>query len=304
MSEIATAMDLILKTRELADALQALRLPSGCTHAYNPLTYMRAAHEAWLDLFTEEVETGEYDGREPISEMRAMPRPYLIVGMNPGPWGMVQTGVPFGDVPNAKRILAIGEARHMRFAPAPFAAHDKRPVYGFACTRVEQSGDRLWGGLADIWCETRDPMHLCTSPDERLCDVVTDCFALNYCPLAWFAADGTNVTPEMLAPKTREGKSNPYHDPGLLAQLDLVVAPYLLQVMNAMRTRVVLAVGKYAERKTTAIVSTLPPSARPKVVYLQHPSPLATRSANEWTTKARDAMVTAGVMPHQMRGGR
>lgn len=35
------------------------------------------------------------------------PRRVLFVGLNPGPWGMCQTGIPFGDVGQCKDFLNI-----------------------------------------------------------------------------------------------------------------------------------------------------------------------------------------------------
>ena len=35
------------------------------------------------------------------------PRRVLFVGLNPGPWGMCQTGIPFGDVGQCKNFLKV-----------------------------------------------------------------------------------------------------------------------------------------------------------------------------------------------------
>ena len=94
-------------------------------------------------------------------------------------------------------------------------------------------------------------------------------------------------------------KSGPRRDDAYAAQLDTVCGRYLRRVMRAMGTKVVLAIGRYAEAKAkiaAALVDTDPPQPI-KVVYLTHPSPLATRSAAEWAAMARREMTAAGVLP-------
>jgi len=62
--------------KELAGSLLALNYSdSGVTHIYNPVDYARVPHEIFVTKFCKET----------IST--------LLIGMNPGPWGMVQTGV-------------------------------------------------------------------------------------------------------------------------------------------------------------------------------------------------------------------
>lgn len=284
-------MNLIHDTRTFSDALDRLPRPAGVSHVYNPLAYMRRAHEQWLDQF--------------VLVTAPSPRSYLILGMNPGPWGMVQTGVPFGDVANANIILGYRRGDQIP-APDPdrVVLHPKRPVQGFACTRREASGERLWGGLSKVWALATKPMPEdpteddgCPNDDtpvEMIRRVLADCFAVNYCPLAYLAADpqGTNVTPDAFR------KSGPYRDLPYANDLDALCSSYIAAIMQAFRTRVVLAVGRYAETMAKVIVtSAMPAGVRPKVVYLTHPSPLATRSAGEWAAMAQREMSVAGILP-------
>lgn len=286
-------MDLIKTTRALADDLHALRCPAGVSHVYNPLRYMWPAHERFLSRhYVRERESlpnvGRLDLYRPAGTAKS--RRYLILGMNPGPHGMVQTGLPFGDVVNAAAMLGYKTGDQI---PAPdlasVALHPSRPVIGLSATRREASGERLWGGLASIW--------------GSLDAVLADCFAANYCPLAYFADDasGTNVTPEEFGKRTVNGKPNPRYDTAYAAELDEVCLPYLVRVARAMRVEVILAVGRYAEVKAKIIAALCPEATRrcpsPKVVYLTHPSPLATRSAGEWATMARHALDAACVLP-------
>ena len=103
-----------------------MQFPPPVAFVYNPLNYAAAPHEAYLARYA----SGKKEA--------------LFVGMNPGPFGMAQTGVPFGDVAMVRDWLGVrGEVR------APTQAHPKRPITGFACTRSEVSGTRLWGWARD-----------------------------------------------------------------------------------------------------------------------------------------------------------
>ena len=76
-------------SRALARDVQTLDFSGPVTHVYNPLEYARAPHEAYLERW----------GRGP--------KRVVLLGMNPGPFGMAQTGVPFGDV--ADDVVHVAE---------------------------------------------------------------------------------------------------------------------------------------------------------------------------------------------------
>ena len=67
---------LIAAARKLSQAVDGLNFSSPVTHTYNPLNYAWAPHECYLRRFGK-------------SRKRV-----IFLGMNPGPWGMAQTGVP------------------------------------------------------------------------------------------------------------------------------------------------------------------------------------------------------------------
>src|SRR5215831_613721 len=113
---------LIAVADALARDLDALRFRKPVTHVYDPLGYARAGWRAYAERW----------GRGP--------KEVVLVGMNPGPFGMAQTGVPFGEVELVRDWLGI-DAKIGR----PPREHPKRPVEGFACARREVSGQRLWG---------------------------------------------------------------------------------------------------------------------------------------------------------------
>ena len=100
--------------------------------------------------------------------------------MNPGPFGMVQTGIPFGDVRTVTDWLGIADG----VSPPP-NQHPARPVLGFACTRIEVSGSRFWGLISDRF----------GTPDRFFAEH----FVLNYCPLAFLGDTGRNIPPDKLS---------------------------------------------------------------------------------------------------------
>ena len=152
---------LVEGARTLGIQVGGLRFSAPVTHVYNPLDYAWATHERYLRQFG--------NGRKRV----------VFVGMNPGPFGMVQTGVPFGEVAMVRDWMGIDGV-----VGVPSQQNPKRPVEGFACTRSEVSGRRLWGLFRDRFgtIEAFMSAH----------------FVANYCPLAFFA-EGRNVTPDKLS---------------------------------------------------------------------------------------------------------
>ena len=151
---------LLTATDELVSHLRGLSFTEPVTHVYNPLEYARAPHELYVRRFGD-------------SKKRV-----LFLGMNPGPWGMAQTGVPFGEIALVRDWMGI-EADVLQ----PAIENPKRPVEGFGCARSEVSGRRLWGLFAERYgtAEAFFAEH----------------FVANYCPLAFFEG-GRNLTPDKL----------------------------------------------------------------------------------------------------------
>src|SRR5688572_5881497 len=112
--------------KTLSHSVQGLRFAPPVTCVYNPLDYAWAPHEAYIRKFA------------------GAPKRVVFLGMNPGPFGMAQTGVPFGEVAAVRDWMGINTA-----IGQPKQIHRKRPVEGFACVRSEVSGRRLWGLFAD-----------------------------------------------------------------------------------------------------------------------------------------------------------
>jgi single-strand selective monofunctional uracil DNA glycosylase len=179
--------------------------------------------------------------------------------MNPGPFGMAQTGVPFGEVAAVRDWLGIS-ARVGR----PVAEHPKRPVEGFACVRSEVSGRRLWGLFAARF-----------GTPERF---FAGHFVANYCPLAFLAAGGANLTPDKLkGPAVR----------ALLAACDA----HLRRMVEILQPEWVIGVGDFAERRARAILE----GAGVKLGRVLHPSPASPAANRDWAGQATRQLEALGI---------
>lgn len=170
MNATARSEALLVAARELSERVGRLRFRSPVSHVYNPLAYAWPAHAEYLRRFGH--------GRK-----RA-----VFLGMNPGPFGMSQTGVPFGEISAVRDWMGIRAQ-----IGKPPREHPKRPVQGFDCPRSEVSGRRLWG----LFAERFGPAA----------DFFADHLVVNYCPLTFLSATGSNITPDKLRFAERPGSS-------------------------------------------------------------------------------------------------
>lgn len=244
MTTLTAQSDLLKATRTLAREAAGLRLVTP-SHIYNPLLYAWTAHREYLRRY------GAKRGR------------VLLLGMNPGPWGMAQTGVPFGDVVMVREWFGI-ETRLGEVLPEQ---HPKYPILGMACHRNEGSGSRLWR-----WAEAR-----VGSPE----DFFARFFVWNYCPLL-FLANGRNLTPEHLNRSETEA---------LTAVCDRALAA----AVRALAPAAVVGIGRYAERRAKALLG-----ADADVRYLIHPSPANPTANRDWPELAEHAL--APWLPPRKRG--
>jgi len=179
--------------------------------------------------------------------------------MNPGPFGMAQTGVPFGEVGLVRDWLRI-EAPVLR----PRNQHPRRPVEGFACTRSEVSGARLWG-----WARER------FGEPERF---FARFFVWNYCPLIFMEESGRNRTPDKLAAAERDA----------LFQLCNTA---LERAVAVLRPRLVVGIGRFAETRARAALG----AADVAIGAIPHPSPASPAANRGWAPQAERALGGLGV---------
>ncbi len=233
---------LVQLSRALNRAVGKLSFSEPVTHVYNPLEYARRPHELYLERFG------------------ASPKEVLLVGMNPGPFGMAQTGIPFGDVGFVRDWMGI-EAKVDR----PKAEHPKRPVLGFDCGRSEVSGSRLWGWARDTY-GAREVFF------ERY-------FVANYCPLVFMEQSGRNRVPEKLPKAEREP---------LFAACDAA----LRRTVEHLQPKFVVGVGKFAEKKAKQVVGDLDIV----VGSVPHPSPASPLANRGWAPLMTEALTDLGAL--------
>lgn len=228
-------------SRDLSRKVGRLSFSSPITHVYNPLDYARAPHEAYL------------------TQWGNSPKLALLVGMNPGPFGMAQTGVPFGDVAMVRDWLGVtGKVAR------PTTEHPKRPVLGFECARSEVSGTRLWG-----WA--RDRFETPARFFERF-------FVANYCPLVFIEQSGKNFTPDKLSARER--------DPLFEACDDA-----LRKTVAELRPRFVIGVGAFAMGRARAAL----PGFDGVIGTVLHPSPASPKANRGWAAVASQELAALGL---------
>lgn len=230
---------------DIADALAAelrtLRFGSPVAYVYNPLEYAREAHSEYVRRYGR--------GRREV----------VLLGMNPGPWGMAQTGVPFGEVSLVRDWLGIDVP-----VGKPDREHPKRPIAGFACERSEVSGARLWGWARDT----------CVTPARFF----SRFFVANYCPLSFLEESGRNRTPDKLPVEERLP---------LLAACDEA----LRKTVKHFKPKFVIGVGTFAERRALSALEGMSVT----VGRILHPSPASPAANRGWATRATAELADLGI---------
>ena len=227
-------------TAELVAEIRRLRFAPPVAYVYNPLEYAAAPHRRYLE---------RYAGRPQV----------LLIGMNPGPWGMAQTGVPFGAVSMVRDWLGIAGR-----VGKPLREHPKRPVEGFACPREEVSGARLWG-----WARAT------FGTPERFFERF---FVGNYCPLLFLDEGGRNLTPDKLAAADREALTTPCDRA-------------LRRLAEKLGVEVAVGVGHYAEKRARAALAGLDV----RIGRVLHPSPASPLANRGWGEKASEQLRQLGI---------
>jgi len=234
-------MSLTAVSRELMKKLKPLRFGPPTTHVYNPLEYAWSSHVRYLERYGQG------------------PKEVLFVGMNPGPFGMAQTGVPFGDVAMVRDWMGIDEP-----VQKPRKEHPKRPIDGFDCPRSEVSGTRLWG-----WAQDRFG-----TPDRFFARF----FVANYCPLCFMEESGRNRTPDKLT--KLEAKP-------VFAACDEA----LRRIVAELRPQYVLGVGAFAEGRIRDALD----DGEYAIGRILHPSPASPAANRDWAGAVEQALEGYGI---------
>ena len=235
-------MDPVRIVGALVRDVEELRFGPPVTHVYDPLAYARRSVRVYLRRFA-----------RPGIEV-------MLLGMNPGPYGMAQTGVPFGEVAAVRDWMGIVER-----VERPPREHPKRPVAGFDCTRSEVSGARLWG-----WARERFG-----APQEFFGRF----FVWNYCPLAFLEESGRNRTPDKLPAAERSP---------LFAACDRA----LVRMVQHLQPGLVVGVGRFAADRARAALG----GGGPPVGTILHPSPASPAANRGWAEQAEGQLAQLGVV--------
>lgn len=236
-----SANALISAAQKLSHSVTGLPFGDPVTHVYNPLDYAWACHEQYLRRY------GAGDKR------------IVFVGMNPGPFGMTQIGVPFGEIAAARDWMHLDAAINK-----PARENPARPIEGWACMRSEVSGRRLWSLFAERF-GTAEAFF-------------ADHFVANYCPLAFFAA-GRNVTPDKL-PQTE------------VTPLFAACDTHLAELVQATHAEWVIGIGAFAETQAQRALAHLP---QVKIGRILHPSPASPAANRGWAEQASKQMQVLGL---------
>lgn len=235
------ASPLLESARTLAREVQALRFAPPVARVYNPLDYAWEPHAAYL--------TRCGSGTKRV----------LFLGMNPGPWGMAQTGVPFGEIEAVRGWIGI-EAPVRK----PADEHPKRPIEGFACTKSEVSGRRLWGLFRERFGTAEAFFR--------------DHFVANYCPLVFMTDTGANLTPDKLpAAET--------------APLFAACDQHLRDLVGLLRPEWIVGVGGFAETRAREALAGMDL----RFARVLHPSPASPAANRGWAAAATRQLAEAGI---------
>ncbi|MFW6362310.1 MAG: uracil-DNA glycosylase family protein [Spirochaeta sp.] len=238
---------LLNAARDLAEQVDLLRFEQPVEFVYNPLQYAWKVHAAYITRFANST------------------KDVVFVGMNPGPYGMAQTGVPFGEIHMVRNWMGLYAE-----IDAPPREHPKRPVTGFSCPKSEVSGRRLWGlmqqrfGSADSFFRNH--------------------FVVNYCPLVFMEESSRNRTPNQLRKNERRA-------------LFELCDHHLLQVLQTLQPNWVIGVGKFAEECAARAVASMQSAATARTAGILHPSPANPHANRGWAETAAAQLETAGVWP-------
>lgn len=234
-------MSLVSISRELSRRVGSLDFAAPVSHVYNPLEYAREPHERYLTLWGK------------------APKRALLLGMNPGPFGMAQTGVPFGDVGLVRDFLGVTGK-----VGKPPREHEKRPIQGFGCTRGEVSGRRLWGFAQERFgSPARFFEHF---------------FVVNYCPLSFMEQSGANRTPDKL-PKAEQQP--------LFAACDAALA----QITSELSPELVIGVGAFATARARHALG----GFKGVIATISHPSPASPKANRGWSELVENELASLGL---------
>jgi single-strand selective monofunctional uracil DNA glycosylase len=240
---MSASVELIRAGRVLADELRPLRFSEPVTHTYLTLDYAAVGHEAYLEKFG------------------ASRKRVLFLGMNPGPYGMAQTGIPFGEISAVRDWMGLSPE-----IGKPADEHPKRKILGMDCPKSEVSGRRLWGLFSEKFPKAED--------------FFKDHLVINFCPLVWMKDTGANLTPD----KIRAAE---------MAAVDAACQKHLRRVIEILEPEFLIGVGGYAEGQMITAKEAL--GIHAVTGRILHPSPASPAANRGWAEVAERQLRELGL---------
>lgn len=232
---------MVAASTQLSDEVDALNFAAPVAYVYNPLSYARKPNESYLRRFANSK------------------KKVVFMGMNPGPWGMAQIGIPFGEIDSVKNWMGIEEP-----VDIPVPEHPKRPVLGFACEKSEVSGRRLWGLFREHF----------PKPEAFFANH----FVLNYCPLVFMEDSSRNRTPDKLP----AAEAQP-----LFAACDR----HLKTCIELLEPEWIVGVGGFAQKQASGALK----GVDIKHGKVLHPSPASPAANRGWAEAALKQLHAQGI---------
>ena len=235
------SQSLISASQKLSKQVSGMKFSEPTAYVYNPLDYAWTIHQFYLELAGKSK------------------KKVVFLGMNPGPFGMAQTGVPFGEIPAMRDWMGLrGEVSK----PSP--EHAKRPVEGLDCKKSEVSGRRLWGLFAERF--------------ESAEAFFEDHFVANYCPLVFMEDSGRNRTPDKLPSEERK-------------ELEKVCDQHLRELVEILEPSWLVGVGGFARKRAEEALGTMDI----KIGTILHPSPASPAANRGWAEAATKQMLDQNI---------
>ena len=235
------SQSLISASQKLSKQVSGMKFSEPTAYVYNPLAYAWEIHQSYLELAGKSK------------------KKVVFLGMNPGPFGMAQTGVPFGEIPSVRDWMGLwGEV----CKPSP--EHAKRPVEGLNCKKSEVSGRRLWGLFAERF--------------ESAEAFFEDHFVANYCPLVFMEDSGRNRTPDKLPSEERK-------------DLEKVCDQHLRELVEILEPSWLVGVGGFARKRAEEALGTMDI----KIGTILHPSPASPAANRGWAEAATKQMLEQNI---------
>ncbi len=227
---------LLEETDRFTAEIETLRFGPKAAMVYNPLVYASQPYKNYLSAYG--------NGRKKV----------LFLGMNPGPWGMAQTGIPFGEINSVREWLKVDGS-----IEKPEKQHPKRPVTGWETKRSEVSGRRLWGLFREKF----------KTPENFF----KDHFVENYCPLVFMEESGRNLTPDKLPAEEK-------------APLFKLCDIHIKRIADILSPEYIIGIGKFAEKRLKEIFS----GSSIIIASILHPSPANPKANRDWAGAASEEL--------------